>query len=367
MTKRKKWLFFVLYIIGLSVIAEIAVRVLLPAPSRIPDPVYNHIWNPGTTLTIDSCKLSVNKLSFLRGNELSPLKEQNTYRVFYVGDSFISGNCDAAVPQILESKLRPTAEQSGISLEVINAGTPSYSPILYHLVISNKILPLHPDLVVINVDLTDVQDDRICREIATRDSSGEIVAVPRGTEFASRFERTSYGLVERSRLDRVFYTLRRNSRLYQGLEQVISNLEGKQSNNLADVETTTVSKYPWCGHAWDDDLSQSVNLLLGQLRQTFELLRKHNVRAALVSVPHREHFTGECSVRTVEVLKELAEELKVPFLDSVERLREHFTPDLDRYYLKGDMHLNSDGYRAWARIHEEFLLDPKSHLLPDMK
>ena len=115
----------------------------------------------------------------LRDREFAVPKPVGVFRIAVLGDSFTEGSglTDAeAMPKRLEARLRQRS--CGTGVEVVNAGVSSYSPILYYLHLKHVVAPLQPDLVVLNVDMTDVHEDMIRTEIASLDAQGLPVAVP---------------------------------------------------------------------------------------------------------------------------------------------------------------------------------------------
>lgn len=129
---------------------------------RRPSPRYHHELIPNATCRSRYPEwdtiLSVNSLG-MRGPEIAVAKPADTYRIVLVGDSFIeseSVNWKDTAAAILQQQL---TGETGRPIEVINAGVMSYSPIIYTRVIEDKILPLAPDLVMVNVDMSDFQND----------------------------------------------------------------------------------------------------------------------------------------------------------------------------------------------------------------
>lgn len=101
---------------------------------------------------------TVNNLGF-RDEPMMIEKPEGVFRILLVGDSFVEGesvNLDQTAAQILEREL---AETTGKSVEVVNMGVMSYSPIIYQRVIGDKGLLLNPDLVIVAVDMSDFQND----------------------------------------------------------------------------------------------------------------------------------------------------------------------------------------------------------------
>jgi hypothetical protein len=105
-----------------------------------------------------------------------PNAQQCMPRVLFMGDSFMQGlGRNETVPFHVRSFFRLAF---GRELCVLNASYSSYSPSIY-VPQAKKLIPLlHPDLVVIAIDETDLVDDYYrYREYTTRDADGSIVAV----------------------------------------------------------------------------------------------------------------------------------------------------------------------------------------------
>jgi hypothetical protein len=265
---------------------------------------------------------------------------------------------EQGVPRIVESALRPYFLQKNMTVEVVNTGTASYAPSLYYLVL-REILPYEPDLVVIDVDLTDVFDDWIYRSTARFDASGDLVAVPPRGPLTDRFIRNAQGLRELTRLERALNSAREHS----NLASVLFALKTVESNLVP--ATKTPDHFAWCRPQWDDALRADVEYSKGMLRRIVALAGKHHVKVALTLVPHLEQFQGRCSLLPNQAIQALAAEAGTPYLDSWAALNATLgDEDAANWYIPGDMHFNPAGYRAWAEAHIGFLLDPRNALLP---
>ena len=83
----------------------------------------------------------------------------NKFRILILGDSFVEGYAyNKSLPAILE-KILINNNYSDDSIEVINAGVGSYSPILHFFNYKYYLNKLKPDLVILAVDVTDLRDD----------------------------------------------------------------------------------------------------------------------------------------------------------------------------------------------------------------
>ncbi|GEM_PF-5464568 len=103
-------------------------------------------------------EFKVNNLGF-RDEDVSVRKSPDVYRVLLVGDSFIEGESVAENKTAANLAEKEITSETGRKVEVINMGVMSYAPAVYFRVIKDKGLPLNPDLVIVNVDMSDFQND----------------------------------------------------------------------------------------------------------------------------------------------------------------------------------------------------------------
>jgi len=165
-------------VVGL-VSAEMVAR-WAPSHTRsymVGDPVLHHRLRVNDARQVAGVEFRTNSLG-LRDREYSVPKPPNVFRILMLGDSFTEGGglpAEATVPKQLETLLN---RNCGHAFEVVNAGVASYSPILEYLLLKTVGLALHPDLVVLEFDMTDLKDDLIRTATAKFDSDGRPVAVP---------------------------------------------------------------------------------------------------------------------------------------------------------------------------------------------
>jgi hypothetical protein len=124
--------------------------------------ILHHQLKPNCQGTIKikeyTINLKTNSLG-LRDKEVSLSKDQNTYRVLLVGDSFTEGwgveyeeRFDVLAKDLLDNN-------NDVKVEIINAGVRSYSPILELEYLYEKGIKLKPDLVIMFYDFSDLHDD----------------------------------------------------------------------------------------------------------------------------------------------------------------------------------------------------------------
>lgn len=98
----------------------------------------------------------------LRSPEVAVPKPAGVFRVLLLGDSFTFGygaREDDVFARQLERLLRE--RHPGRSIEVVNAGVISYCPLLEYLQYRNHLTGLDADVVILNFDMSDVQDHGI--------------------------------------------------------------------------------------------------------------------------------------------------------------------------------------------------------------
>ena len=187
---KSKWIAPVLVLIITACLslfaAEVTVRVI--EPKKIlrehfeqPDPVFHHRFIPGATGTWKKPEFhvtyAINSLG-LRDREISKKKPIGTKRILMLGDSFTEGN-GVEAKDAFPARVQALIDGGAFSTrwQVVNAGEGSYSPLLHYLLLKKQLLSLEPDLVILNLDLSDVHDDIQYTKIASFDASGDPIAV----------------------------------------------------------------------------------------------------------------------------------------------------------------------------------------------
>lgn len=119
------------------------------------------IFAPGQESTVRDIRqlpyrVTIDSLGY-RGKDFSRAKEDEEFRILFVGDSFVFGdfvNDAETLPARLEQELRG---RCGAPIRVINAGLGG-SSITEHTRMIERGLAIHPDLVILQFSETDVTD-----------------------------------------------------------------------------------------------------------------------------------------------------------------------------------------------------------------
>ena len=260
--------------------------------------------------------------------------------------------------EIVERELNRIYEDQDINFEVINTGSSSYSFLLYYLLIKTQLLNYDPDLIMVNIDMTDVANDAAYRRLMVMDSSGEVVAIP--AETSQRYILTPQGY---SKVDLHFTLPRalvRHSDFFYLIDLCIRKISLKRTKLVEHKEAN------WLETTWSSTITENVTESIKVLASTVKLLHSYDVTMAFTGVPHFPQYIGMWSVKPHNVLAEISQNTKVAYLNSYQVLRDEiFGSKLSDYYWDSDgTHFNRDGNRIWAKAQLDFLLNTNNHLIP---
>lgn len=186
----------------------------------------------------------------LRSPEISVSKPEGTYRILFLGDSFVQGYGVAeeeSFPRLIEKELNAKFA-SNPKIEVVNAGVPNYSPLIEYLYLKNEGLKLSPDLVILEFDLTDFSNDLVySREVGydesgeplgfTKSSQSEILKVPAAQPLKEEMSKAKLLPFLPGDLKRFFHD---NSALYRWMSSQLKIMLGQP---LADAEPDTLENF----------------------------------------------------------------------------------------------------------------------------
>ena len=165
------------------------------SPPLVPDPYRHHALVPNSNAEIRQRDFSyvqrVNSLG-LRGRETTIEKPAGTRRILMLGDSFTMGKGvedDETFSVLVEQSLKSALNAcGGGTVEVLNGGVDSYAPILSYIQLKRDLARLAPDLIVLNLDNSDLVQEAAYRKQAVRAEDGTILAVPQAAR-SSHYER----------------------------------------------------------------------------------------------------------------------------------------------------------------------------------
>ena len=382
-------------VLGLGLAAVLVVLVVLmevgfsrvtsrPADYLVRHPRLHHIWRPNGkqvhTEWIDKnpdypepYTHYYNAQGWLEDYDVAKRKPDGTYRIFYVGDSFTEGTVpmNRSIPSRVESYLNSLPLPYDLRFEVINTGTSSYSPLLYYILIRYYVIDFAPDLIVVNVDMTDVFDDTKYRATLTLDEGGDPWAVTPSDPWGAKMLDVGVGLVEPSPYERLRRYLHEKSYTYNFLLEYKRHRSSGASPTSGVARRVYSARWGWVQKQWDDRTADDVQASMETLKALADFCRLRGIELLLTGVPHYRQFPkavggeSEWVTRPHREIQKVADETGAEFFDSHAFLSPLITgTDQAAFYYRDNMHFNPRGYDAWARAHIEALMDRARGLLP---
>ena len=366
------FLLTILSLIGVDFAFKIFIGFPKPQVSlTINDAVLNHKWRPNLNIVDHTRSIPytvvTNSVSWLGRKEISIEKPENAIRIFYVGDSNTQGVVEnnkkmaTLVSTILNSKPNPTKKR----IEVINTGTTSYSPSIYYLLIKNQILKYSPDIVVINVDMTDVLDDSLYRKLTKFDNNNMPVSIePSGKNEKNIYKVEPGGLIKKSQLQEEITKIRNylftNSPTYFYLENKFTEIKGNKTARslFGKAKIVPLDKDSWLNKDRTGNAKSNVDYSMNILTETIKLLEENSAIVVITGVPHFPQYNGAWSEYPHDVLKKISLKNNAYFLDTFNLLKNKIKgTDQKEYYWDNDpTHFNEEGNKVWVDIQADFLI-----------
>jgi len=319
-----------------------------------------------------------NRQGWIEDYDIEPAKDPNTYRIFYVGDSFVEGTApmDQSVPSIVETYLNDRASGKNMSFEVVNTGTSSYSPTIFYVLVRYVLMDYSPDLIVVVVDMTDDFDDWKYSETLIVDEHGNPWAVPERDPYSAAFVDTGERVVKADSWLRLQLFLARHSYTYNLLQRFVAPKENRAPPGAEDDDPgdEIYKRWSWCQREWDDLTRRNVASTLDLLERLAVFCHENGVKVMFTAVPHYRQYAGRpdgtgepaWSRRPHDEIARVAKENGVPYLNSLDALAPLIVGTPQRkYYYHRDMHFNPRGYRIWAEAHIGFISERENDLLPE--
>lgn len=156
-----------------AAIIEIWLRLALPKNCILRHHLLHHTFRPNCRTEETNFDYTVtyryNSIGF-RGRDQN-LSDSDKFRILMLGDSFTEG-VGVANQDTFSSLVE---NQTGA--EVVNAGVRKYSPLLEYLYLKNFGLELKPDLIVLNLNATDLIETDKYHQSIIKDENGQITHI----------------------------------------------------------------------------------------------------------------------------------------------------------------------------------------------
>jgi hypothetical protein len=293
----------------------------------------------------------------LRSPEVAVPKPQGIFRILLLGDSFTFGMRvadDQVFARRLEDLLR--RQRSSPSIEVVNAGVISYCPLLEYLQYRHHLHVLEPDLVILNFDMSDVQDHLAYSRDLVRGSDGTPLFV---TEPSLR----------NATLSPMPHLL-----LFEWMGRRIRGARGRIQSTLEGVPfVRDQDRYLW---AFDNgpEMDREAREAMMPIADLQALLAHNHVPLVLATYPqpwqvsadatplppirdqygigaHAVHFND----RPFKKLAAFAAERQIPFVNATTAFRSDSNPV--SLFLGNDFHFTARGHELYAGVLSRFLAE----------
>jgi hypothetical protein len=293
----------------------------------------------------------------LRSPEVAVPKPRGTFRILLLGDSFTFG-LRASEHDIyarrLEDQLR--TRYPSMSLEVVNAGVISYCPLLEYLQYRHHLHVLDPDLVVLNFDMSDVQDQLAYSRDLVRDRDGHPLFV---TESSLQSNRP---------------TAMPSLLFFDWIGRRIRGARGRVQSTLEGVPfVRDQDRYLWAldqGPPMDREAAET----MAPIADLQALLESEHIPLVLATYPQpwqvaadatplppiRDQYgigrnTVHLNDRPFKKLEAFATEHRIPFVNATAAFRADAHPA--SLFLANDFHFSPSGHERYATVLAKFLAE----------
>lgn len=289
-------------------------------PFWMKDPILGHALKPGVYGSIWRVPFRINRLGF-RGPEITIEKPANTFRIACLGDSVTMGSGlpeEVLYPHALQQIL--AEKYPHLKFQAINAGVSGYGIDTELLLLQEKIIPLSPDMVVLQFCLNDVPGTVFADHINPR----------RDIPFPAKKLLLAHSALARFIQERYNRIGLRNS--FFGLADYLAmNPDSKSAQKI--------------NAAWKEYFSR--------LQAMAELCRENKIDFLLMVIPHQAEFEDrKHEFRTEKKIAEFTGKNHIPAVFAADAfLKEKSLP-----YAPGDpVHPDLDGHRILAELIADWL------------
>ena len=338
-----------------------------------PDFKYHHSLAPNSELHLVSSvpgeydvTAHINNYGF-RGSDISVEKKPGQKRIFIVGDSFVFGvgcNDGETVPVSVQKILDPTVQ----SIQVINAGRGSYSPVTYYLRLRDEIPKFKPDLVIMMLDFSDLRDDWDRERNLVYDKAGNIVGANPYYEYG-KFKLWSFlrsksvlCIYVHNKVVRTFDKLRKLG-FHEYVQTIIRGEKAKAV--IARTKENTINfdgRLFMRGEAKADEIKQHFKRTAKYILMSRKLAQDANAKFILVMYPYGTYvgpeqwgkgraFWGfeqhkvDTDLFAFDLVQKFSEENNIPFINLLNDFIHHNNQEL---FFPYDGHFTPAGNRVAA-------------------
>ena len=302
----------------------------------------------------------------LRDYERSYEKEEGTFRILFLGDSFTQGigvNLEDTMAKKLEAKLKGIG---GGQFETVNGGIAASSVVSQYSFLVNKGINFHPDMVIFNLNASDFLEEVAAVRYSVRYEGGQMVFnteqkryLPKFVEQYLRNNSFTYQLVFQNREKLLKLAGRVTAYLTsrEPPDYVYSGLDAKPGDSVHDLFAITRD-------IGDREFEELFGPATKRISQINIFLKERNIVLLLVFIPHGHQIAPsqwrdgrvvykltdfEYPNRLNKGLLEFAKSADIDFLDLSQKFKEDLLANGgDKIYFDYDGHLTPLGNRLAA-------------------
>lgn len=287
----------------------------------------------------------------IRVNHLMPRlsEDQEEVKILFMGDSFIQGYDDQhTIPRQAYLQLKRSMQRD-IPLSFYNAGTSSYSPLLF-IVQAKLLIPwLKPDFIVIDIDETDFENDQEYRSLVVRDSTNSVVAVLPPT-LVEQLQPLMDNVVDSDLFLIRFVKFLDFARRY---DKIV--LEQLARPTKDEYVTKIYNGYRLKKRKPNPEASAMFRQNVDELARTLiELMNGHD-KILFVHHPHAMHVTPDSDGEywpslVAQIVSKICTEHNIPFYDATNDIKARTEKAFEEYYWPTDMHFNFEGIEVYGAL-----------------
>jgi len=356
------WLAVCSVVISYVVLDVVAGLILIRplSPPLVPDLARHHKLVPDSFAEFNQRDFSyVQRVNAhgLRGAEIRTEKAPGIFRILMLGDSFTMGKGvedDLTFSVLLQKALNAGGRTCGKTIEVLNGGVDSYAPVLSNIYL-RELASLRPDMVIENLDVSDLVQEAAYRKVAERGPDGTIVAVPQRNDGDSLVDKVRSWTEKHLFLTRValFYATRASGYREITVRDVVTRANAEIVAHTLEGDTDRTAQW--------EAIFESLDLMRRYAdSQNIEFLLSiypwpHQVNDR-EWVPGRYTFMSEgarpsdVSNRTIHAM---AQARNMPLFDATPAFKSY--RGSARLYFDYDMHWTPAGQQVMAKALEEYL------------
>lgn len=289
------------------------------------------------------------------GVEMNPFQAQypegtRIFKILCVGDSFVEGYDTKNAPPYHIQRYLETTSLEHTPLQVINAGTSSYSPAIYVPFVKQIIPKIRPDFVLVDIDETDLGDDYLrYRFLIERDESDSIARVKPTPIF---YQQTAgYLKIKKNPSYLIRFVLKLYH--YYVYMPIITKQYRKQTGDRH------VLSYSW-DKAEDarEKYAEEIDFFEGNLddlARTLVRLMGTPKRVIFIYHPHLQHLKPDSNGHywnhfVSEAVGKIASVHRIPFYDVTLDFKRSTQGEPEKYFKPHDMHFNFEGIEIYGAL-----------------